>query len=63
MHRTRAPRFASLGRLWMAGITFFDCWEYHRGNAEAWMGCDRVFLMTKVCTHGRDGALCAAHAR
>src|SRR6202158_3144555 len=43
------------------GITFFDnCWEYHRGKAEAWMGAglkgvrDRVFLMTKVCTHGRD---------
>jgi aryl-alcohol dehydrogenase-like predicted oxidoreductase len=46
------------------GITFFDnCWEYHRGKAEAWMGSglqgvrDRVFLMTKVCTHGRDKAL------
>jgi len=46
------------------GITFFDnCWEYHRGKAEEWMGTglkgirDRVFLMTKVCTHGRDKAL------
>jgi aryl-alcohol dehydrogenase-like predicted oxidoreductase len=46
------------------GITFFDnCWEYHRGKTEDWMGkalkgCrDRVFLMTKVCTHGRDSAL------
>jgi aryl-alcohol dehydrogenase-like predicted oxidoreductase len=46
------------------GITFFDnCWEYHRGKTEAWMGAgltgvrDRVFLMTKVCTHGRDKAL------
>ena len=46
------------------GITFFDnCWEYHRGKAEAWMGAglkgvrDRVFLMTKGCTHGRDKAL------
>src|SRR6266404_7826689 len=46
------------------GITFFDnCWEYHRGKAEDWMGAglkgvrDRVFLMTKVCTHGRDKAL------
>jgi aryl-alcohol dehydrogenase-like predicted oxidoreductase len=44
-----------------AGITFFDnCWEYHRGKTEDWMGKglkgsrDRVFLMTKVCTHGRD---------
>ena len=46
------------------GVTFFDnCWEYHRGKTEAWMGAglegvrDRVFLMTKVCTHGRDKAL------
>jgi uncharacterized protein len=46
------------------GITFFDnCWEYHRGKTEEWMGRglkgirDRVFLMTKVCTHGRDKAL------
>lgn len=43
------------------GITFFDnCWEYHRGKSEIWMGKglkgirDKVFLMTKVCTHGRD---------
>ena len=43
------------------GITFFDnCWEYHRGKTEDWMGRalkgrrDRVFLMTKVCPHGRD---------
>jgi len=43
------------------GITFFDnCWEYHRGKTEDWMGKglkgirDRVFLMTKVRTHGRD---------
>jgi predicted aldo/keto reductase-like oxidoreductase len=46
------------------GITFFDnCWEYHNGKSEDWMGRalkgkrDRVFLMTKVCTHGRDKAL------
>jgi len=46
------------------GITFFDnCWEYHRGKSENWMGKglkgsrDRIFLMTKVCTHGRDGSL------
>lgn len=46
------------------GITFFDnCWEYHRGKSENWMGKglkgsrDKVFLMTKVCTHGRDGML------
>jgi aryl-alcohol dehydrogenase-like predicted oxidoreductase len=46
------------------GVTFFDnCWEYHLGKSENWMGKglkgrrDRVFLMTKVCTHGRDGEL------
>jgi len=46
------------------GITFFDnCWEYHRGKSEIWMGKglqgrrDKVFLMTKVCTHGREAAL------
>jgi len=46
------------------GITFFDnCWEYHRGKSEDWMGKglkgrrDKVFLMTKVCTHGRDADL------
>ena len=46
------------------GITFFDnCWEYHRGKTEEWMGKGlkgirgKVFLMTKVCTHGRDKAL------
>jgi aryl-alcohol dehydrogenase-like predicted oxidoreductase len=46
------------------GVTFFDnCWEYHRGKSEDWMGKglkgvrDRVFLMTKVCSHGRDGDL------
>lgn len=47
-----------------AGVTFFDnCWEYHRGKSEIWMGKglagrrDRVFLMTKVCTHGREARL------
>ena len=44
-----------------AGINFFDnAWEYHDGESEEWLGRrskgkrDRVFLMTKVCTHGRD---------
>lgn len=43
------------------GITFMDnAWEYHDGTSEVRMGNalkgrrDRVFLMTKVCTHGRD---------
>jgi aryl-alcohol dehydrogenase-like predicted oxidoreductase len=44
-----------------AGVTFMDnAWEYHGGRAETIMGRaiadrrERVFLMTKVCTHGRD---------
>ena len=43
-----------------AGITFLgNAWEYHDGRSEEVMGKaiadrrDRVFLMTKVCTHGR----------
>ena len=43
------------------GITFFDnCWDYHDGKSEEWMGealhgkRDKVTLMTKVCTHGRN---------
>jgi len=46
------------------GITFFDnCWEYNIGKSEEWLGKglkgsrDKVFLMTKVCTHGRDAQL------
>jgi predicted aldo/keto reductase-like oxidoreductase len=44
-----------------AGITFLDnAWEYNEHESEIRMGRaiadrrDRVFLMTKVCTHGRD---------
>lgn len=44
-----------------AGINFLDnAWEYHDGESERRMGRaiadrrDAVFLMTKVCTHGRD---------
>lgn len=44
------------------GITFMDnAWDYNDGRSETLMGKalaggyrDRVFLMTKVCTHGRD---------
>lgn len=43
------------------GVTFMDnAWEYAQGRAEEWMGTalqgkrDKVFLMTKVCTH-REG--------
>ena len=42
------------------GITFLDnAWEYHEGRSEEVMGKaiadrrDRVFLMTKLCSHGR----------
>jgi predicted aldo/keto reductase-like oxidoreductase len=44
-----------------AGITFMDnAWDYNDGLSETRMGKaihdrrDQVFLMTKVCTHGRD---------
>jgi aryl-alcohol dehydrogenase-like predicted oxidoreductase len=44
-----------------AGINFFDnAWEYHDGRSEEVLGRalkgkrDKVVLMTKVCTHGRD---------
>jgi aryl-alcohol dehydrogenase-like predicted oxidoreductase len=47
-----------------AGITFYDnCWEYWNGRAEDWLGRalkgrrEKVFLMTKVCTHGRGADL------
>ncbi len=47
-----------------AGVTFFDnCWEYYNGRTEVILGSalkgrrDKVFLMTKVCTHGRDAQL------
>lgn len=46
------------------GITFFDCcWEYNLGKSEDWLGKglkgsrEKAFLMTKVCTHGRDASL------
>src|SRR4029453_6312152 len=44
-----------------AGINFLDnAWEYHDGESEKRMGRaiedrrEAVFLMTKVCAHGRD---------
>jgi aryl-alcohol dehydrogenase-like predicted oxidoreductase len=44
-----------------AGVNFLDnAWEYHEGESERRMGRaiadrrDDVFLMTKVCTHGRN---------
>ena len=47
-----------------AGVNFLDnAWEYHDGVSEDRMGRaiadrrDRVFLMTKVCTHGRSASV------
>jgi aryl-alcohol dehydrogenase-like predicted oxidoreductase len=44
-----------------AGVNFMDnAWEYHNGRAEEVMGKalvgrrQQAFLMTKVCSHGRD---------
>jgi aryl-alcohol dehydrogenase-like predicted oxidoreductase len=44
-----------------AGVTFLDnAWEYNGGRSEELMGQalqgrrQKVFLMTKVCSHGRD---------
>ncbi|PIG94719.1 aldo/keto reductase [Gloeocapsopsis sp. IPPAS B-1203] len=45
-----------------AGVNFLDnAWEYGKGRCEELMGQalqggrrDKAFLMTKVCTHGRD---------
>src|ERR1700723_3818546 len=43
------------------GVTFFDnAWEYHDGLSEERLGSalrgkrQQAFVMTKVCTHGRD---------
>jgi len=47
-----------------AGITFFDnAWEYNEHESERRMGLaiadrrERVFLMTKACTHGRGATV------
>ncbi|MGC1964952.1 MAG: aldo/keto reductase [Candidatus Acidiferrales bacterium] len=44
-----------------SGVNFFDnAWDYHNGASEERLGIalrgkrDRAFMMTKVCTHGRD---------
>lgn len=46
------------------GITFMDnAWDYHDGRSERLMGealvgrRDQVFLMTKVCSHGRSASV------
>jgi predicted aldo/keto reductase-like oxidoreductase len=59
---TEREATALLHRAVDAGITFMDnAWEYHDGKSEVRMGKalangwrQKVFLMTKVCTHGRD---------
>ena len=64
--RTSAPKPMAGRRLLHtaidSGITFLDnAWDYNDGLSEERMGKgiadrrDQVFLMTKVCTHGRDG--------
>ncbi len=48
-----------------AGLNFFDnAWEYNNHQSEEFLGAglhggyrERVFLMTKVCTHGRDASV------
>jgi predicted aldo/keto reductase-like oxidoreductase len=48
------------------GMQYMDnAWEYNDHRSEEWMGRalaqggyrDKVFLMTKVCTHGRDASV------
>jgi predicted aldo/keto reductase-like oxidoreductase len=47
------------------GINFCDnAWEYNDHRSEEWLGAglkggyrEKVFLMTKVCTHGRDASV------
>ena len=47
------------------GIAFFDnAWEYNNHRSEEFLGAglrggwrDRAFVMTKVCTHGRDASV------
>jgi len=60
--KTRAEAVRIVHRAIDAGINFLDnAWEYHEGESEERMGRaiedrrESVFLMTKVCTHGRDG--------
>jgi uncharacterized protein len=70
-HLGRAPDEAAAVRLVHeaidAGVTFMDnAWDYHDGKSEEWMGKalvgkrDQVFLMTKVCSHGRSGRVALA---
>jgi aryl-alcohol dehydrogenase-like predicted oxidoreductase len=69
-HIGSAPTYADAERIVAeavdAGVRLFDnCWEYHNGKSEEWLGRalaaggrrDKVLVMTKVCTHGRDASL------
>jgi len=59
--RTEAEAMRVLHEAIDAGVSFMDnAWEYNGGRSEEWMGKalqgrrQQVFLMTKVCSHGRD---------
>ena len=59
--KTEAEGIRIIHKAMDAGINFMDnSWEYHDGRSEEWMGKalkgrrDKAFLMSKVCTHGRD---------
>ena len=59
--KTRREAIRIVQEAFAAGITFMDnAWEYHDGLSEEIMGQALVgrrhnaFVMTKVCTHGRD---------
>jgi predicted aldo/keto reductase-like oxidoreductase len=59
--KTKREAFRIVHEAIDAGVDFMDnAWEYHEGYSEELMGealesrRDEVFLMTKVCSHGRD---------
>jgi aryl-alcohol dehydrogenase-like predicted oxidoreductase len=62
-HMSRKDEGAALVRRAIdEGVTFIDnAWEYQEGRAEEVIGKgirgrrDEVFLMTKACSHGKDG--------
>jgi predicted aldo/keto reductase-like oxidoreductase len=59
--KTRSEAVGIVREALDAGVTFMDnAWEYHDGRSEQIMGealehrRHEVFLMSKLCTHGRD---------
>jgi len=61
MAKTEAEGLRIMHEALDAGVNFMDnAWEYHDGRSEEWMGKAlkgrraEAFLMTKVCSHGRD---------